>query len=403
MKIIDIAYSGNGVAKENGKVVFVPQADIGEEVDVEIVKTTSKFDIGKISEIEKASPFRVTPPCPYYGKCGGCDFQHLTYERELELKRHILQNELKKINFSGEIDVEKCEKIYNYRNKIKLTYKNGELGYISNLTHDFVAVDSCMLAEKNIFLALKVVREFLSKNHFQYLKNVAFRSYQNGVMIIFLFSQKEKFVYDEVLNSYPVVITVGEILESDKTKVVKIYNNADMKYQLMGEEFEIDAKSFLQVNKSMAEKLYKYVTNNIGEQVVINAYSGQGVLSKILSKKAKKVVGIEMQESSHLIAEKIKSPNMYNVNAKVEDVIGKFATDVDAVVLDPAREGCKSEVLSETIKANIKKIVYISCNFSTLVRDLKYLTKFYKIRKVKIFDMFPKTANLEVCLILEKF
>lgn len=403
MKIIDIAYSGNGVAKENGKVVFVPQTDIGEEVDVEIVKTTSKFDIGKISEIEKASPFRVIPPCPYYGKCGGCDFQHLTYERELKLKRHILKNELKKINFSGEIDVEKGEKVYNYRNKIKLTYKNGELGYISNLTHDFVAVDSCMLAEKNILLALKVVREFLSKNHFQYLKNVAFRSYQNGVMIIFLFSQKEKFVYDEVLNSYPVVIAVGEILESDKTKFVKIYNNADMKYQLMGEEFDIDAKSFLQVNKDMAEKLYKFVLNNIGEQVVINAYSGQGVLSKILAKKAKKVVGIEMQKSSHLIAEKIKSPNMYNVNAKVEDVIGKFATGVDAIVLDPAREGCKSEVLSEIIKANIKKIVYISCNFSTLVRDLKYLIKFYKIRKVKIFDMFSRTANLEVCLILEKF
>ena len=136
---------------------------------------------------------------------------------------------------------------------------------------------------------------------------------------------------------------------------------------------------------------------------MINAYSGQGVLSKLLAKKAHKVIGIEMQSSAHKIAETIKTDNMINYNAKVEEVISKLSKEADFIVLDPAREGCKEKVLEEIIKSNIKNIIYVSCNFSTLTRDLKQLTKFYKIQKVKFFDMFPRTSNMETCVILEKF
>ena len=115
------------------------------------------------------------------------------------------------------------------------------------------------------------------------------------------------------------------------------------------------------------------------------------------------MIGIECQKSSHDIAETIKTDNMTNYNAKVEEVISKLSKEADFIVLDPAREGCKEKVLEEIIKSNIKNIIYISCNFSTLTRDLKRLTKFYKIQKVKIFDMFPLTANMETCVVLEKY
>ncbi len=403
VKIIDISYNGSGVAKRAGKTIFIPQTDIGEEVEVEIAKSMSKFDIGRVVKVVKASPFRTSPPCPYYGKCGGCSFQHLTYERELSLKKQILQNELKKAGYISGIDIEPSEDSYYYRNKIKLTYKQGQLGYISALSHNFINIKSCLLAESDILNAIHTVEEYLKKYSYSHLKSVYFRKFNDGVMIIFLFSKREKFLYSNLLDKHPIFLAEGEVLESDKTKLYKEYNATKMRYEILDEAFDIDTKSFLQVNIGVAEKLYDFVVKNVDGKTVINAYSGQGVLSKLLAKKAHKVIGIEMQSSAHKIAETIKTDNMINYNAKVEEVISKLSKEADFIALDPAREGCKEKVLEEIIKSNIKNIIYVSCNFSTLTRDLKQLTKFYKIQKVKFFDMFPRTSNMETCVILEKF
>ena len=402
MKIVDVSHSGSGVARENGKVVFVRGTDIGEDVGVRIVKSTAKFDVGKVTKINVRSPYRTTPPCPYFGECGGCDFQHLEYHRELALKEIMLRNELKKVGYFGGISVEVSKQIYHYRNKLKLTYRGGKLGYLGD-DDMFVKINSCMLADNEILRALEGVKTYLQKYSFKYLKNITFRRFQGGVMLIFLFTEREKFSLDNCLEKYPVFLAVGEVLESDKTKIFQSYNVGDMKYEILGEVFSVDAKSFLQVNYEVAENLYSHVLKNVAGEVVVNAYSGQGVLSKLLAKKAKKVIGIEMQNSAHKIAEAIKSENMENIHAKVEDVIAKFSKVANVIVLDPARNGCHTRVLEEIIRSKIAKVVYISCNFSTLVRDLKSLTKFYKIVNIKIFDMFPRTANLETCVILEKF
>lgn len=403
VKIIDMSYDGNGVAKHGGKTIFIPHTDVGEEVEIEIVKSRSKFDVGSVTKVVKASSYRTIPPCPYYNECGGCAFQQVGYQRELMLKKMILQNELKKVGCIGDIDIEPSKSNYHYRNKIKLTYKQGELGYISAISHDFVGIKSCLLAESDILNAVDVTREYFKKYNYAHLKSVYFRKFNDGVMIIFLFAKREAFLYDKILDRFPIFLAEGEVLESDKAKIYKKYNVVKMSYKILDEEFKIDAKSFLQVNVDVAEKLYDFVVKNVDGKTVINAYSGQGVLSKLLAKKAEKVIGVECQKSSHDIAETIKTDNMTNYNAKVEEVISKLSKEADFIVLDPAREGCKQKVLEEIIKSNIKNIIYISCNFSTLTRDLKYLTKFYKIQKVKIFDMFPLTANMETCVILEKF
>lgn len=402
MKIVDVSHSGSGVARENGKVVFVRGTDIGEDVGVRIVKSTAKFDVGKVTKINVRSPYRTTPPCPYFGECGGCDFQHLEYHRELALKEIMLRNELKKVGYFGEISVEVSKQIYHYRNKLKLTYRGGELGYLGD-DDMFVKINSCMLADNEILRALEDVKTYLQKYSFKHLKNITFRRFQGGVMLVFLFSEREKFSLDNCLEKYPIFLAIGEVLESDKTKIFQSYNESDMKYEILGEVFPVDAKSFLQVNCEVAENLYSHVLKNVAGEVVVNAYSGQGVLSKLLAKKAKKVIGIEMQTSAHKIAEAIKSENMENIHAKVEDVIAKFSKVANVIVLDPARNGCHVRVLEEIIRSKIAKVVYISCNFSTLARDLKRLEKFYKIVNIKIFDMFPRTANLETCVILEKF
>ena len=153
----------------------------------------------------------------------------------------------------------------------------------------------------------------------------------------------------------------------------------------------------MQVNDEIAFKLYDEIISLTSGQNVINAYSGQGLLSVLLSTKCQHVVGIEMQKSAHEIAEKIKTQNVTNLNGKVEDILPNLVKKqrYDIIILDPAREGCKKEVLSAIKNEKIHNIIYISCNFPSLIRDLKLLDN-YQIELVEIFDMFPNTANMEV-------
>lgn len=392
-KIVDISHSGNGVCKIDGKTYFVPYTDIGEEVELEMVESHKSYAIASAKKVISQSKDRVESPCPYFFQCGGCNFQFVTYERELEIKQIILQNELKKVGFANSIEIEPSKERFSYRNKIKLVYKEGKLGYYSN-SHEFVAINNCLLASEKIQNAIKWVREFLKDQRFNSLKNVIFREYENVVDVVFFFKHKEKFDLNGFLKDYNVYTAYGEIFESDKTKLELV----------SGDKNRFDPRAFMQVNDYMAEKLYAFVSNEIEGDVVINAYSGQGFLTKILAERCKKVFGVEVQKSSHDMAEKIKLPNMVNINDKVENVIDSLVQNenADTIVLDPARAGCDNKVLNAIVSSKILKIIYVSCNFATLVRDLKVLTKDFNIKTIKAFDMFPNTANIETCVILTR-
>ena len=400
IKILDISYNGKGVGKEEGgKTIFVPKVDVGEEVEVEVSKTNKTFDEGKVLTLLKTSSNRIKPKCPYFEKCGGCDFQHLTYEREKEIKIKIIKREFEKIGVKENIEFVDSEKRFNYRNKITLKHQNGKLGFNEASSHNFVEISFCPLADERINNAIGEVLEFLKTKHFSFLKSVSFLLSESDVLITFLFTQREKLVLNEVLKAYSVFFAVGEVLE--KARITKVFGK-ECFYKVCGVSFPLFPTSFLQVNTLVSEKLYQFVQHNVCDTRVVNAYSGQGVLSVILAEKNEFVFGIEYQKSSHEIAEKIKTKNMINFCGKVEDVLPKLTNKVDAIVLDPARAGCKKEVLEAISKSSIAKIVYISCNFATLMRDLSLLLKDFKTEKISIFDMFPLTANLETCVILTK-
>ena len=400
IKILDISYNGKGVGKEEGgKTIFVPKVDVGEEVEVEVSKTNKTFDEGKVLTLLKTSSNRIKPKCPYFEKCGGCDFQHLTYEREKEIKIKIIKREFEKIGVKENIEFVDSEKRFNYRNKITLKHQNGKLGFNEASSHNFVEISFCPLADERINNAIGEVLEFLKTKHFSFLKSVSFLLSESDVLITFLFTQREKLVLNEVLKAYSVFFAVGEVLE--KARITKVFGK-ECFYKVCGVSFPLFPTSFLQVNTLVSEKLYQFVQHNVCDTRVVNAYSGQGVLSVILAEKNEFVFGIEYQKSSHEIVEKIKTKNMINFCGKVEDVLPKLTNKVDAIVLDPARAGCKKEVLEAISKSSIAKIVYISCNFATLMRDLSLLLKDFKTEKISIFDMFPLTANLETCVILTK-
>ena len=400
IKILDISYNGSGVGKEeSGKTIFVPKVDVGEEAEVEVLKTNKTFDEGKVLTLLKTSSNRIEPQCPYFEKCGGCDFQHLTYEREKEIKIEIIKREFEKIGVKEKIEFVDSEKRFNYRNKITLKHQNGKLGFNEASSHNFVEISFCPLADERINNAIGEVLEFLKTKHFSFLKSVSFLLSESDVLITFLFTQREKLVLNEALKVYSVFLAVGEVLE--KARITKVFGK-ECFYKVCGVSFPLFPTSFLQVNTLVSEKLYQFVQHNVRDSRVVNAYSGQGVLSVILAEKNEFVFGIEYQKSSHEIAEKIKTKNMINFCGKVEDVLPKLTDKVEAIVLDPARAGCKKEVLEAISKSSIAKIVYISCNFATLMRDLSFLLKDFKIENITIFDMFPLTANLETCVILTK-
>ena len=411
--IFDISYEGSGVGKIDGQVVFVPQALPGEQVEIEIVRRGSNFMIGEVCEILKPSEYRVEPECPYYDFCGGCCFQHCDEDAEEQLKVQILKNEIKKAGFVGEVDFVDSDKRFGYRNKVKLDVQNDRLGFYRQKSREFVEIEQCLLADDEMNEALCDAKEFLRANKFRFTKSVYVKRVADDIAIVFLFAKEDpqsqkNFKNIDILQKYAVYFAFGEYLESNDTKLMGINAYRKLEYDYQGHKLQVNVAGFNQVNNFVAEKLYEYVVDITKGKRVVNAYSGQGFLTYLISNEAKFVYGIEYQLAAHKMAEKVKDWNenykITNICGKVEDVLPQvmLRDRIDTIVLDPARDGCHKNVLDTIMKNGIREIIYISCDFATLTRDLTILGEDYEIVEVTVFNMFPCTANMEIVAILHR-
>ena len=413
VKIFDISYDGAGVGKLDGKIVFVPKTLSGEIVEIKLEKENSKFSVARVETLIQKSPDRQKALCPYFEICGGCDFQHCAYEKERELKTQMVSKELQKVGWTCKVEFEESDNRFFYRNKIKLEVFENRLGYFKRGTNEFFEIKTCPIATKEINDTIKKVESFLKGNQLKDLENVYFKQVDDNLAICFLFDKNAKIDTKnlkniEILHDFLTFFAFGEVLESNSTKTIQAFGNEKLTKKMFGQNVEIDIAAFNQVNDFVAERLYDYVCQNTDGKNVINAYSGQGLLTALIAKTAKTAFGIEYQKSAHLSAEKLKNllkqNNMHNICGKVENEIeGVLEKEkIDFVVLDPARAGCQKSVLEEIKRRKIPKILYISCNFSSLVRDLQILQQNYTIKSIRIFDMFPCTANVETVAILER-
>lgn len=407
VKIKDISYKGAGVAQLNGKVVFVPYTALDEEVSINIVEENSKYAKGVITNIEKMNSRRIIPKCPYFLQCGGCDFQHITYEEELKYKINFLSSEFLKCGYSQAIEVIPSNQRFNYRNKIKLFIFNKELGFFSEHSKNFIKIERCELACDEINEAIIDVANFIKTYDF-WAENVIIRKIRNIIKIIFFYKKSLKINENLIKNyffnkKYEIFLAFGKSFEDGDTIFRRIIcgNNSSQNNSNI-------LNSFLQVNDFIANRLYAKLSDCISGKHVINGYSGAGELSLLLARKAKVVYGIECNKNAHQQAEKLKKEknieNLNNFLGRCEDIIPKIIKNrkIDSIVLDPARSGAKREVLDAIISAKIKECFYISCNPSTLVRDLKILTKNdFIIQNVFLFDMFPCTKSVETLVILK--
>jgi len=413
VKIEDISYEGAGVGRADGKVVFVPKTLVGEEVEAVVTKETTSFAIGQLSGLLKPNSNRIEPACPYFAICGGCDFQHCSYKDEVEIKKELVKEEFAKIEIIEGVEFEPSEDRLWYRNKIKLEVENGKIGYYKNKSHDFFEITSCPIATKEINSMLPIIKEFIFENKFVGLKSVYVKQVEKKLAVCLLFlknakKQQKNIKKLEKFDKNSVFFAYGDVLEDNKTEIYCLYGEGKLTKKIAENNIEIDVGAFNQINSKVASKMYDDVLKLVDNKRVINAYSGQGLLTYLIAQKAKFVYGIEYQKSAHLAAEKLKELisdyKIENVCGKVEENIGPILLrdKIDLIVLDPARKGCQKEVLDSILGSGIDEIIYISCKYSTQVRDIKILKEKYKIDSVKIFDMFPNASNVETMVFLRK-
>ncbi len=424
VKIIDLGMNGEGVARCDDKVVFVPFALPQEEVEIELVQDKSKFCIGKVSSIINASDSRVNPECPYFKVCGGCNLQHLDYNEQLKFKTNLVQNTLYKVG-RIDIDVLPCvasKEVYNYRNKGAFPIDK-TVGMFEFNSHNIVDINYCHIMNDTINQVLQIVKDWIKQfniNTFNFttrkglVKHLVVRSVNNQTLVCLVCSDYNIPNLNDLIEKLSVIGDFGLVLnKNNQNNSIILGKDFKHVYGLNSIEmcefdvtYSIDIPSFMQVNNDIKLKLYEDVLNNIGGGTVIDAYAGAGLLSAIMTKVANKVISVEIVPEASNKARRLVSnnsiPNMEVINGDCTKIIPNLINRLGdiSVVLDPPHSGCSDSVINAVKTAN--KIVYIACNPIALAKDLKELIKTHKIIKIQPYDMFPQTKHVETLALLEK-
>jgi 23S rRNA (uracil1939-C5)-methyltransferase len=376
LRLSDMTFEGGAIGRdESGETVFADYGLPGETVVVEVQRRRAGVSLGRVVEVLSPSDDRIAPPCTYFGECGGCQWQHITYERQLSLKQHIVREQLRRLGGFADPPVSPtvgADNPWAYRNHVRFTAKRrGEIGFVQRGTHRFLRIDRCLIADDRINNALPKLQGKGGGLH-----QVAFRlGVNSGDMLV-----------------HPDLQEVDPSIPSGQ----KYYHE-----EILGHRFRISAASFFQTNTPQTERLVELVRDYLDldrDETLVDAYAGVGTFAVILAPLVHRVIAIE--ESAAAIDDAMvniaATPNVQYFKGKVEDVLPGIATDAGALILDPPRQGCHPQALQAVMKIAPTRIVYVSCDPSTLARDLRTLVDGgYDLRDVAPIDMFPQTYHIE--------
>ncbi len=403
-EIIGLENEASGVAKINGMIVFIPKVLVGERVRVRIIEIKKNFARGKLIEVLQASKNRCKSKCPYYGECGGCNLRHQDANENLLFKKEKVENALKRIGKLNVIvdDVIPSFKDDNYRNKVSFKVENDRIGFYGEGTYQLIDIDNCLLAEKKINDALKVIRSYLKENKNE-IKTITIK--HGNAMDELLID-----IYSSTDNDIEILDYLTTNINNLKTVIFNdnvVYGNGYISQISNGLMFNCSSKSFFQVNGIQAEKLYDIaikMANLKSEDVVLDLYCGTGTITSIIAGHVKKVIGIEIVEDAIIDAKhNLNINNINNVNFICGDAakeISKIKENINVIFVDPPRKGIDRKAIAIIKKLKPKKIIYISCNPVTMSRDIGYLNDSYDVKKVTPVDMFPNTAHVECVSLL---
>lgn len=392
LKIESLDHQGRGIAKIDEKVYFVYNALPGEEIEVNILKTKKNIcecNVKKYIKINEND--RIEPKCPYYEQCGGCDIMHI--KNQNKYKKDKLNNIINKY-LNKDIEVTEVVNLnnYNYRNKVTLQLENEKLGLYKKKSNSIVEIDECLLVNEKINNLIKIIKEKIKLTKVQ---QIVIKAMKEEAMIIFYTNQNININVDALKHE------VDSIYINNQ----KIYGKDKIIEQMDNFKFLISPESFFQVNTKVATEMYNYINSLIENvDVLFDLYCGTGTIGIFAHKKAKQIIGIEINKDAIKDANQNKELN--NVKTieffcdDASNIINKTNLKPDTVIIDPPRSGLSKKMIEDIKKLKPKKIIYVSCDPMTLVRDLKELDE-YEIINIKGFDMFPNTYHVESVALLE--
>ena len=440
VEIIDNGFEGEGIAKIEGYTIFVPNAIKGEKVKILIVKVLSSHAFGKIIEMIEASKYRVESDCSTYKRCGGCNLRHIKYEKTLEMKQNAVQSLVNK-TLNNKIKVSKVvgmENPFYYRNKAQYPVgldKNGNpvIGVFANRTHEIIQMQDCKIQHKESEKIAKYIFDLWNKKNLSIYNEttgkgllrhivikIGFKT--NEIMCILVVNgvdiPNEAQIIEQIVNRFPNVKTIVKNINTKNTNVIlgqkniNIYGDGTISDELGNLVFKISPLSFYQVNPVQTEKLYSIgveaakITN---DDVVFDLYCGIGTISLFMAQYAKKVYGVEIVEQAVEMAKEnaiingIDNVDFFagDVEHVLDDLINGKKIVPDVVMIDPPRKGLDKKSIQNLLSVAPKRLVYISCNPATLVRDLASFEDKYEIKSITPVDMFPFTSSIESVAVLQ--
>ena len=441
IEIIDLNYLGKGVGKIDNFIVFVDGAIEGDIIETEITEKKKNFAIGKLLKIIKPSVNRIVPPCEYYSDCGGCQLMHMNYKAQLQYKKNRVISELKRaaVNIDHVLikDTIGMKQPFNYRNKttFSVSSKNGEIiiGPYEEGSYNTVDINSCLLQSHEADKVVSLFKELMEKYEIKTydkktgkgtIRNIVIRrNKENQLMLIIVtttekFSNRENLVNDLKDNIKEIKSIVQNINKRETNLVmghknITLYGPGTIEDSIGGLKFSISPETFFQVNPEQTEILYQTAINYANlkkNDICFDIYCGIGTISLMAAQYAKKVYGVEIVEQSIINAKENAVINNIN-NAefyagKAEEILPKLYKrniTADVVIVDPPRKGCEKEVIDTINNMQAERVVYVSCNPSTLARDIKLLERGgYKLTKVQPIDQFPWTVHTECICKLER-
>ncbi len=451
-EVIGLGTEGEGIIKCEGTTVFVPFCLMGEKVRFTVLKVKGNIAYGKVESVLTPSYMRVKPRCTVFGKCGGCDLQHMSYEAQLAFKRDSVAAALRKIG-GIEAEVDKtvaCAEEYRYRNKLSLPLSegaDGELitGFYAAHSHRIVPIDDCPIQSEWIKDAVAAIKKYAKTQHIAGYNEDT----QTGVLRKLVVREVGgKFIFAVVAAKHVDLAAFADELEKKFKDFTLLLNvNPSQGNAVFGKEwhicrgkgvfaaeecgikYSVGANTFVQVNDDVRAKLYARVLEEAESgATAVDLYSGGGLLTAMLAKKCGRAYGVEIVEEASRCADILKVDNglegrMFNICGAAEDCVERLFKDVGdgkkIIVCDPPRKGMERSVVGVITRSGADKVVLISCNPATLARDLGFLTGTlteengalvksgvqsgaYAIKSVTPFDMFPQTKHVETLVVLNR-
>ena len=440
VKIIDHGYDGEGIATTNDLTIFVKEAIKGEVCKILIVKVNKSFAFGKLVEVLKSSENRVNPDCATYKRCGGCSLRHMKYDETLKIKKDVVQNLVNK-NLKNSItinDVIGMESPYYYRNKLQYPVginKQGipVMGVFANRTHEIIPVESCLIQNKEAEKVAKEIFKFIKEKNISIYDEktgsgairhiiVKIGVKTNEIMCIIVSNNekfgKEKELVETIIKEFPEVKTIIKNINDKNTNVILgnknviLYGDGYIYDKLGNYMFKISTKSFYQTNPIQTEVLYNKAIEFAKldkNDILCDLYCGIGTIGIFASTKVKKVYGIEIvEEAVEAAKENARLNNVDNIEFIAGDVEEAFKELVEehyveptAIIVDPPRRGLDGTTINKVLELEVEKLVYVSCNPATMVRDLKILEEKYDVKEIQPVDMFPFTSHVECVALLK--